>query len=184
MANGDYALAVTLLSHMDLSDLPVRYAGLSATLQEANYQEALSLYQAGKPYEALPYFRAAKGYRGTESYMKKSCYLILGDWQTEDGRRYSFMPDGHCVLNGEALCFSVPNEYELLTGAEAGNLEKTHSITRIDDKYLTLRDLRDNRNQIIVLTRNLDGNGEKEENPSAFVVQEDDLRPAEGESDP
>lgn len=143
MAQGEYALVVTLLGNMELNDLPETYAGLKDMYQEANYLLGNQLYGEGRTYEALPYYRAIPDYKDVESRLSRNCYAILGLWETEDGTAFEFREDGTCTLNGETLYFRVDN-YTMETGAAADALSSTHKVSSLKGDSLTLRDLRGN----------------------------------------
>lgn len=152
MDNGEYALAATLLGHMDLTELPEKYAGLDEMWQEACYQEAQALYAAGKPYEALAYYRAIPDYRDVAQRLERTCYLILGQWATSDGRIYTFREDSTCILNGENLYFQA-DTYALSTGATPDKLVQTHSVSSINATSMTLKDTRTGSVQTLRLTK-------------------------------
>lgn len=152
MDNGEYALAAALLGHMDLTELPAKYAALSGLWQEANYQEATRLYAAGKPYEALAYYRAIPDYKDVAQRLQRTCYLLLGEWAAADGRVYTFREDGTCTLNGEKLAFRAET-YALYTGATADSLTQTHSVSSISATDMTLKDMREGGTRTIRLTK-------------------------------
>ena len=175
MDNGEYALAVTLLSHMELTELPERYAYLAQTWLDANYQEASRLFSAGQPYAARPYYEAIPGYKDADSRLQHTCYLILGEWQAADGRYFVFRDDGTCEMNGEELCF-LAEKWSLNTGVSADKLSQTHSISSVSATDMTLRDTRNGRNLTIRLTRMTEEEPEivttpaPEEGAEGFVV--------------
>lgn len=150
--NGEYALAATLLGHMDLTELPDKYAGLDEIWQEACYQEAQALFAAGKPYEALAYYRQIPDYRDVAQRLDRTCYLILGQWAAGDGRVYTFREDGTCTLNGENLYFRA-DVYALSTGDTPDRLSQTHSVSSISADAMTLRDTRPGSVQTLRLTK-------------------------------
>ena len=152
---GDYALAAAILLQVDMTDLPEKYAGLPDMLKEACYQEASRLYAAGKPYDALPFYRMIPGYRNVDSILSRSCYLILGQWLGKEGQTYTFLPDGTCSLNGERLYYAV-SAYAMQTGTAPDALALTHKVSSIAENTLTLRDIRDGQNIVINLTRDPD----------------------------
>ncbi len=141
MSNGEYALVVTLLGHMDLTELPEFYEGLDDMYQEANYLQGNLLYNEGKPYEALPYYRAIPEYKDVASRLERNCYAILGTWRNDNGVTFVFQEDGTCDLNGEKLYFLVDN-YTMETGLSADALSNTHKVSSLSEDSLTLRDLR------------------------------------------
>ena len=152
MDNEAFGVAAALLGHMDLADLPAKYANLAQMQQEANYQQANKLYAAGKPYEALAYYARVQDYKDVQQRMDRTCYRILGTWRTTDGREYVFRPDGTCTLNGEKLCFRA-DIYALYTGATADTLKQTHSVSSVDASSMTLRDTREEQTKTIRLTK-------------------------------
>ena len=133
-------------------DLPEKYADLPKMYQEACYQEASRLYASGDLYGALSFYRLIPDYRNVDEVLNRSCYLILGQWQGENGETFTFLPDGTCSLNGEKLYFSV-NTYAMQTGVAPDALALTHKVSSIDESRLTLRDVRDGQNTVIRLTR-------------------------------
>ena len=141
MSNGEYALVVTLLGHMDLTELPEFYEGLDDMYLEANYLQANLLYNDGQPYAALPYYQAIPGYKDVDSRLERNCYAILGTWRNDDGVTFVFQEDGTCDLNGEKLYFLVDN-YTMETGIDPDALSNTHKVSSLNGDSLTLRDLR------------------------------------------
>ena len=152
MASGEYAQAVQLLSGVDLTGLPEKYAALQDTWQEANYLEAQRLDEAGFPYDALPYYRAVPGYKDTAKQLDRACYRILGTWVNRDGESFIFREDGTCTLGSEELHFSI-STLAMSTGDSKETLQPTHRLASVSGDEAVLYDLRDNRTKIIRLTR-------------------------------
>ena len=141
MSNGEYALVVTLLNNMDLTQLPERYSGLADMYKEANYLEGNRLYNEGQIYAALPYYRAIPDYKDVNSRLERNCYQILGTWRNDAGVTFVFNEDGTCDLNGEKLYFTVDN-YTMETGASPDALTYTHKVSSLKGDSLLLRDVR------------------------------------------
>ena len=138
--SGDYMLAVTLLGSMDLTNLPAKYAELADMYVEAMYLEGVRLYDAGRPYEAKPFFEKTRGFRNTDKYLGYNAYMIVGEWLSASGVRMTFREDGTCIIDGEDMCFLVSGQYTILTGETEEELRKTHSIVDIKPDTFTLRD--------------------------------------------
>ena len=141
MSDGEYALVVTLLGNMDLTELPAQYSGLGDMYKEANYLEGTRLAGEGQTYAALPYYRAIPGYKDVDSRLARNCYQILGTWRNSAGVTFAFYEDGTCDLNGEKLYFTV-NNYTMMTGTTPDALTYTHKVSSLKGNSLTLRDLR------------------------------------------
>lgn len=152
MQNNQYDVAVALLQHTDLTELPKRYADLKEIWTQANYNEAQQLYQEGKPYRALPYYQAVKDLPGVRARLNSSTYQIIGSWQAAEGDMYSFRTDGTCTLAGEEAYFFA-DMYQLRTGASADDLSLSYKISSIAGDRMTLRDVRGNRNRTMQLVR-------------------------------
>ncbi len=152
MDNEEYDVAAALLGHMDLTDLPASYSQLSSLYTEANYQQANKFYNAGNVYEALPYYRRIPDYKDVAQKLQRTCYMILGTWQTSDGRTYAFQADGTCTLNGEKLCFRAET-YALYTGATVDELVQTYSVSNISETSMTLRSAQEGTSRTLRLTK-------------------------------
>lgn len=147
-----YDVAAALLGHMDLTELPEKYTSLDELYIEANYQQANKLYADGQVYAALPYYRRIPDYKDVAQKLQRTCYLILGTWQTADGSTYLFRADGTCALEGEELFFRAET-YALYTGATVEELTQTYSVSNIDDTTMTLRDAREGVSRTLRLTK-------------------------------
>lgn len=161
MEQKEFALAVTLLESLNLEKLPESYAGLREMLPQARYEAGVALYDSGKIYEALPYFRAAAPEnRRAANRLKAPCYLILGKWADREGRiQAEFREDGSCRIAGEEMLFRMPDSYSLETGKSAGEMANTIRVSDLTEGHLGLRDLRSDPPTLYSLTRS-DGNAE------------------------
>ncbi len=148
----EYDVAAALLGHMDLTELPEKYGNLDELYLEANYQQANKLYGDGQVYAALPYYRRIPDYKDVAQKLQRTCYLILGTWQTADGSTYLFRADGTCALEGEELYFRAET-YALYTGATVEELTQTYSVSNIDATTMTLRDAREGVSRTLRLTK-------------------------------
>ena len=138
---------------VDRSALPPRYAHLKGQYQDACYQEGNRLFEAGKPYAALSYYREIPGYRNVDDKLTShTCYLILGEWTDLQGRSYVFHEDGTCELDGETLVFHV-SDTVMQTGAEEGALTHTHTLNGVTRRNAWMYDLRSGAEVLIYLTR-------------------------------
>ncbi len=165
---GDYEGVLAALSGVPLAALPEKYADLAALSDEANYRMGVSLTDAGDVYGALPYFRQIPTYQDVAERLTRSCYMILGQWEDQDGRFYEFREDGTCILAGEPACFAVSG-YTMETGASPDALAATHRVTEVSADRAILRDVRlDEQAQPIYLTRAL----ESLPLPDTFRVEE------------
>lgn len=179
MADKDYALAVTLMENMVMTDLPEAYADLPELYQEANYLAGNQLFNAKRPYEALPYYRAIPDYKDVAERLENPAYLLLGTWRKGDDLLI-FRDDGVCWLNGEKLYFNVTNPYQVMTSPTPdGTYANTHRVHDVTRTMLSLSDMREGLRKNYRLTR-----VEDEEFPSeteeasvteaGFVVEEDE----------
>lgn len=165
---GDYAGVLAALADVSLTALPEKYADLATISDEANYQLGVQRADAGDVYGALPYFRLIPTYQDVPERLARSCYMILGQWEDQDGRPYEFREDGTCVLAGEPGCFAVTG-YSMETGATLDALTATHRVTEVTADRAILRDVRlDAQAQTIYLTRTL----ESLPLPDTFRVEE------------
>ena len=108
---------------------------------------------AGKPYEALVYYKRIPGYnKEMESDLQKPWYLILGDWTDKNGNPYTFHEDGTCSLNGEELYFTVDGE-TMYSGETSELMAETHRMTGVNRWNAWLYDKRSGTEVLIYLTR-------------------------------
>lgn len=152
----DFQLVIDTLGTMDAGDVPEEYQSLAAYYQEACYKVANALYNEGKPYQALPYYRAIEDYKDVkEAKLSRNAYKIIGAWANAKGDSFVFNEDGTCTLNGESMAFSVRN-YSISTGVALDALSQTHHISRLTSTDLTLRDQRDKTDVVYKLQRQED----------------------------
>lgn len=162
--NGEFAQAATLLTHMDLTDLPTRYKNLATLYQLANYREGKRLYDLGYPFEALPWFEAVPGYEDVDRYLNSAPYLIEGTWTTEDGVLFLFRRDGSCAMAGQELLYRVQgNQVKTATEAEE-ELTFTHRIGELKGNKLVLQDMQGKTPVTYWLTKVEDGTAHLPEN--------------------
>ena len=143
----NYKVVVDVLSQVELTNLPKKYKELDDMYSQANYEYANQLYEEGKPYEALPYYRNIPDYKDVSTRrLARNCYMVLGKWVSQTD-------DGTCLIDGEELVFNVVSTYSMNTGVTRERMTLTHKVTYVNEKSLTLRDLRNGANVIIKLTR-------------------------------
>ena len=153
MEQQDYAAVAAALENLDMAHLSGEYQDIPQIYQEACYQYAEQLYRDGKPYEALPYYRRIQDYRDVaDKKLTRRAYLILGTWTSASGKTAVFREDGTCNLMGEELFFRV-SSFSLYTGTSADAMSITHKVSSIDEKGLTLRDIRDGGDKVYKFTR-------------------------------
>jgi hypothetical protein len=150
--SGDWKTVVDTLENFDDSNLPLDYQDLKGMYDQACYNYAEELYNAGKVYEALPYYQRIPDFPAVaDQKLQRRCYLILGVWQTADGQQTAiFRADGTCSIFGQTLYFAVDG-YALKTGAAADALTLTHKLTVLNKDSLTLRVLTDGKNTVYQL---------------------------------
>ncbi|MEA4999878.1 MAG: hypothetical protein VB087_10870 [Candidatus Limiplasma sp.] len=150
----DWQTVVDTLADFDTANLPEAYADLVGMYEEACYQYAETLYDAGKPYEALPYYQRIPDYKDVAARkLTRRAYLILGVWESADGQRTAaFRQDGLCTLFGETLYFRVDG-YGLWTGAQADALTLTHKLTTLSETALSIRVLSQGAGAVYPLQR-------------------------------
>lgn len=149
----DYAAVVAALEPLDMTALKKAYPDLPDMYTEASYLCAEGLYAAGKPYEALPYYQRAGDYQKSDSdKLERRVYLILGEWKSASGVRAEFRADSTCTIGNEELYFRV-NNFSVYTGTTPDAMTLTHKLTSITQKGMTLRDIRDGRDDVYKYTR-------------------------------
>lgn len=155
MDQKEYALAATLLESLDLEALPPAYKDLKGLYPNAQYEAGMQLYNEGKIYEALPWFRAAApNLKQAANRLKAPCYQILGQWADKNGTiQAEFREDGTCTIAGETMVFRVADSYTLETGETAEKLGTSIRISDLSDNHLGLRDLRKQTLTVYNLTR-------------------------------
>ena len=149
---GDYAQCAALLRSLDMTDLPAEYANLPDRYKAACYEAGNQLYNEGKPYEALAYYREIPGYRNVNDRLQRACYLILGAWTDLDGVVYVFSDDGTLTIGGEKLYFTVDGT-TLRTGASPDALADTHRLSGVTKRNAWLFDKRSGTEVTIYLTK-------------------------------
>jgi len=152
--SGNWKTVIDTLEGFDATNLPAAYRDLSGMYEEACYNYAEELYNAGKVYEALPYYQKIPQYRDvTSKKLQRRSYLILGQWKNADGSRTAeFRSDGTCTLFGDELYFAVDG-YGLMTGQTATTLTLTHKLTTLTKDSLSIRVLADGSNNVYPLIR-------------------------------
>ena len=150
----NYKVVVDVLSQVELTNLPKKYKELDDMFNQANYEYANQLYEEGKPYEALPYYRNIPDYKDVSTRrLARNCYMVLGKWVSQTGIGMEFRDDGTCLIDGEELFFNVVSTYSMNTGVTRERMTLTHKVTYVNEKSLTLRDVRNGANVVIKLTR-------------------------------
>ncbi|MHC1786821.1 MAG: hypothetical protein AB9880_07160 [Christensenellales bacterium] len=147
----DYLSAIQALEPLDRENPDKKYKNLDAMYEKAVYDYANQLYNAGEPYQALPYYRSIPGYKDvTRSKLTRVAYRILGTWETEKGFRMTFREDGTCTIDGrEYLFYARP--YQLAVGDRRDELSDTYNILAISDDQLNMR--RDKPRTLYKLTK-------------------------------
>ena len=147
MEKEDYFAVVMELEALE------RSSELNALYQEAAYLYAEKLYDEDKPYEALPFYQRAVGYRDTkDKKLERRAYLILGQWESTSGKEAVFNPDGTCELLGEKLYFRV-NNFSVFTGVDPDSMTVTHKLSAIDKNGMSLRDISTSEETVYKFTR-------------------------------
>jgi len=144
--------AIAIVDSLDLSELPDRYGDLLVVYKQSCYLLGNQLYDAGKPYEALKWYRLIPGYRGVDNKLQKGCYLILGSWTDLQGNVYTFRDDGSCLMNGLELFFTVDGE-NMYTGDDPDVLAMTHRLTGVNRQHAWLYEQAGDKEITIYLTR-------------------------------
>ena len=107
----------------------------------------------GNPYEAYVYFKQLPtDYRALSETLQRVCYLILGTWEDNQGRRYIFREEGICNLNGETLYFTM-EDATIYTGETAALMAPTHRVTGVNRTTAWLFDQRGEKEITIHLTK-------------------------------
>jgi tetratricopeptide (TPR) repeat protein len=152
-ADEAYGRVISLLSDIELDQMPDIYHEALDCYNESHYRIANDLYNQGFPYQALPYYRKIVGYKDVESAkLSRNAYQILGVWQDENRLSMRFNDDGTCLIDGNPLYYTVRNYY-VSTGETADELNAVYRISRLTANELTLRDLRDGINNTYWMTR-------------------------------
>ena len=150
--SGDYVQCVTVLKTLDMTDLPEQYASLAALYETACYEAGNQLFDAGSPYEALPYYQVVAGRRNVQERLQRSCYLILGTWVDLNGTAYTFSEDGTLTIGDETMYFEVDGT-TMRTGATPDTLADTHRLTGVTQRNAWLFDGRSGTEVTIYLTK-------------------------------
>ena len=136
MEEKNYQTVVELLKDFPTENIPADYKGLPELYQEACYQWAEALYEADKPYEALPLYLLIPEYKTVTSVkLNRKCYQILGEWESETGLIAKFYADGTCDISGKKSAYRVKNTNIYIEGV------LTYSISALTDTGLTFEDL-------------------------------------------
>ena len=144
---------IQIMSWLDVTNLPAKYASLTTLYQASLYEEGNRLFSEGKPYEAWAHYQhLPKNYRAMADKLQRPCYLLLGTWQDKSGNRYIFRGEGICNLNGETMYFNVL-DMDVYTGSAADSLTKTHRLNSINRTTAWFVDERSGKDVIIRLER-------------------------------
>ena len=101
----------------------------------------------------MPFYQRAGDYRSASTdKLPRRVYLVLGEWQSATGKTASFTMDGQCDLMGEKLYYRVSN-FSLFTGTDPENMTITHKLSAIDEKGMSLRDIRDGEDVVYKYSR-------------------------------
>ena len=176
----DYLTVITTLDGFVMDDLPEAYSDLPTIYAQACNAYADELFDAGKPYEALPYYQRIPEYRGVRQKLDRSCYLLLGKWKNDKGETAEFYADGTCKILGESFAFNV-NDLALSTGPNAESLTLTHRLTDVSQKALTLRDTRDGQRAVYKFDRVAEAETTKVE-PKVTPAPTETPKPAQTEA--
>ena len=85
--------------------------------------------------------------------MSAACYRIIGKWADRDGNiAAEFREDSTCTIAGESFVFLVQDSYTLRTETD-GEMAANFRISTLTDHQLTLRDMREGRDQSYELQR-------------------------------
>ncbi len=104
------------------------------------YRYAEQLYNDGKPYEALPWYRLIADYKDVSSRkLNRHAYRLFGKWESTRGALMEFREDGTCLIDGQEGYY-VAGQYRLSTGKTPDTLTYTHNITHKTNTSLTLRE--------------------------------------------
>jgi tetratricopeptide (TPR) repeat protein len=147
----DYKTAIEALAPLDRENPGEKYSNVDVMYKDAVYRHAEELYEQGKAYEALPFYRSIADYRDVSSKkLTRYAYRILGKWESTKGVLMEFREDGSCTIDGREMFF-LAALYRLSTGDLPGELSYTHNIVRLTDTGMTLRD--ESTQKIFKMTR-------------------------------
>jgi len=135
----DYKTAVEALDPLDRQNPGEKYKNVQTMYEDAVYRYANDLYNAKKPFEALPLYRKIPGYKDVDNHkLTRVPYRILGTWQTESGLTMEFREDGTCTIDGRKYFFFAQN-YLLAVGDRQDELNIKYNILALSDKNFNLR---------------------------------------------
>ncbi|MCQ2457167.1 MAG: hypothetical protein MJ142_00360 [Clostridia bacterium] len=177
MSKGDYAAAAALMDNLVMTDLPAAYADLPDLYKKANYEAGKSLYNAKKPYEALPYFRAVPGYKSTDEFLRRPAYLLLGTWtDSESTALYIFREDGVCYLNGRTLYFNFVNDKVMTSDTKGSAYTTSLNVWNVTEKTMSLSFTDENGKSVTRhLVRSESSDIPAEPENDTFAVQDDEV---------
>ena len=144
--SGNAAAAAYLLDQMDLTSVPERYAFVKDLYLAACYTEGRRLMDAGEDERAYPYLQRCAGYRDTDALMNRTAWSILGTWRSES-HTFILRKSGTMTIDGETFPYSLQGYEILLEDAVA------FKIAGITGETMTLRDVRENEDNAVTLTR-------------------------------
>jgi len=150
--NGYYEMCITLLSELDRTAVPAKYAYVNDLYDDACFAEAERLYDAGLPFEALPYYRLIPTYPKVDVRLERDCYMFLGAWRDLQDNLYLFREDGTCSLAGQEAFFNIADDH-LLTGETADALQVTHRFSGVTKRNIWLYDQRTGEEITVYLTK-------------------------------
>ncbi len=153
MQEKNYQGAIEVLDVLDLDAVPRSYREILQIYNDANYTLANQLYNDGKPYEALPYYKNIPDYKDVSTVkLERNAYVIIGKWLSESGITMTFNDDGTCVIDGIEGYYRV-QQYSMHTGKTPDKMSLTHKVTRLVGDSLTLRLIENDQDVVYKLTR-------------------------------
>lgn len=137
---GDYATVIELLEPLDMSAVGSQYADLKEMYQQSCYVLANRLYENGDVYGAYAYYKRIPNFKDVaEKKLNRTCYRMLGTWESAKGQILIFREDGTCTIEGRDYYFNVPSQYSLYTGDRAESLKLTYEIVDSRNNDMTLK---------------------------------------------
>ena len=141
MDSKDYLTVVQLLNNFPKENLPKKYEHLPKNYRKACYELAESLYNEGKPYQALPLYLQVQDYFNIKNTaLRRKAYKILGTWKNDKDEVIEFNANGQCTIDNQNLYFRVDNT-TVYTGDSFENLTHTHNIYELTDDKLIIINL-------------------------------------------
>ncbi len=135
---------VDTLAPLSKEFLAAPYEDIATMYEEACYEYAKALFDAARPFDALPYFREIAGSEAHPDvenyYLQMPVYQAMGTWRSNKGYIAEFREDGTCTVLGENYgYYNFPSRYTLSLGDGPDSARVAYEVLDQSANKLNLR---------------------------------------------